>query len=134
MSNTRKQIVHRSSPSVRAAAFRTAFELLEGRQLLAAHIVGNSTTFPSIQAAVDAASPNAIINVDAGTYSERVTINKTLTVRGAQAGVDARGNGRLYGPVAAETILNGYDTGAGRSPSFIIKANDVTIDGFTIQG
>ena len=32
-------------------------ELLEKRLLLAAHIAGNSTVFPTIQAAVDAAAP-----------------------------------------------------------------------------
>src|SRR5206468_10143808 len=69
-----------------------------------------------------------------GNYSEQITINKQLTLRGAQAGVDARGNARLYASSATESICNGYDTGAGRSPSFIIKANDVTLDGFIIQG
>src|SRR5581483_2271557 len=92
------------------------------------------TNFATIQAAVNAATPGAIINVDPGTYSEQVTINKPLTIRGAQAGVDARGNARLYGSSTAETICNGFDTGTGRSPAFVIKADDVVIDGFTIQG
>src|SRR5207249_8845278 len=103
--------------------------ILEARQMLAAHIVGNSTNFATIQAAVNAATPGSIINVDAGTYSEQVTINKQLTIRGAQAGVDARSNTRLYASTSTETICNGYDTGTGRSPAFIVKANDVTLDG-----
>src|SRR3989440_3929483 len=113
---------------------RLYFESLEVRQMFAAHIVGDPASYATIQAAVNAAMPGAIINVDAGVYSEQVTINKQLTVRGAQAGVDPRGNARLYASTSTETILNGYDTGTGRSPSFLIKANDVTIDGFTIQG
>jgi nitrous oxidase accessory protein NosD len=113
---------------------RLYFEPLEVRQMLAAHIVGDPTSYATIQAAVNAAMPGAIINVDAGVYSEQVTISKQLTVRGAQAGVDPRGNARLYASSSTETILNGYDTGTGRSPSFLIKANDVTIDGFVIQG
>src|SRR5207247_8685978 len=56
-------------------------EQLERRQLLAAHIVGDPTVYATIQAAVDAASPNATINVDAGSYEELVTVNKPLTLR-----------------------------------------------------
>lgn len=107
---------------------------LENRQLLAAHIVGDPSVYATIQAAVNAAAPRAIINVDAGTYSERVTINKSLTLRGAQAGIDARSNVRQSG--ANETIFNGIALGgtSGQSNSFYIAANDVTIDGFTVQG
>src|SRR5256885_4946764 len=68
----------------------TRIEQLERRQLLAAHIVGDPTVYATIQAAVDAASPNATINVDAGSYQELVTGNKPVTLHGAQAGVDAR--------------------------------------------
>ena len=45
----------------------------------------------TIQAAIDAASPGDTINVATGTYNEDVTVNKSLTLNGAQAGVDARG-------------------------------------------
>src|SRR5688572_17298577 len=79
-----------------------AIERLEERRMWAAHIVGNSTIYQTIQAAVDAASAGATINVDAGLYEERVYIGKKLTLRGAQAGLDARVRGG--GP---ETILNG---------------------------
>src|SRR3954462_834934 len=65
---------------------RRYFEALETRQMFAAHIVGDLASYATIQAAVNAAMPGAIINVDAGVYSELVTINKQLTVRGAQAG------------------------------------------------
>src|SRR5437588_8810337 len=109
------------------------FERLEERRLFAAHVIGDPTNYATIQAAVNAAAPGAVINVDPGTYSELVTINKQVTLRGAKAGVDPRSNTRLYASTSTETILNGYDTGAGRSPSFIIKANDGTIDGVTIQ-
>jgi hypothetical protein len=122
------------SVPVCAAARRAAFELLEGRQLLAAHVVGDSTSYATIQAAVNAAPAGATINVDAGTYNEEVTISKELTIRGAQAGVDARGNARLNAASTTETIIDGVSTAAGRTPSFLIKANDVTIDGFMIQG
>ena len=71
-------------------AISSTLESLEPRQLLAAHIVGSAVNYATIQAAVNAAPQGATITVDAGTYRELVTINKTVTLRGAKAGVDAR--------------------------------------------
>jgi len=97
-------------------------EPLEDRRMLAAHIVGSSTSYSTIQAAVDAAVGGATITVDPGTYNETVSIYKQLTLEGAQAGVDARN------PRGAESIVYATQT------VFSIYANDVTIDGFTIEG
>ena len=55
--------------------------------------------FPTISAAVAAASPGDTVAVCAGTYTESVTVDKELTLLGAQAGVDARGR------VAEEAIV-----------------------------
>ncbi len=121
----------------RAPIARSKFqhELLEPRQLLAAHIVGSSTVYSTIQAAVNAAAAGATINVDPGTYPELVTITKSLTLRGAQAGVDARLNSRQELPSTAESIITGAATTSGTFTSGIyVNANDVTIDGFLIQG
>ena len=121
--------------AIRSSKGRLSFrnvEPLEQRVLLAAHIVGNSTVYSTIQAAVNAATAGAIINVDAGTYPELVTVNKSLTIRGAQAGVDARGNTRQAG--TNESIVTGKSVSDGTSSGFYINANDVTIDGFTVQG
>ena len=81
-------------------------EELEKRRLMAAHIVGSSTVYGTIQAAVNAASSGATITVDAGTYAEKVTVNKTLTLRGAQAGIDARGS-RANDGGSGESVLTG---------------------------
>lgn len=99
-----------------------SLETIESRRYLAAHIVGSATNYATIQAAVDAVSPGATINVDAGTYNETVQIYKSLNLRGAQAGVDAR-NAR-----GAETRVYATQT------VFDIYANGVTIDGFVIEG
>src|SRR3989442_9993514 len=90
----------------------------------------NSCTSPglgacrTIQAAINKASPNDTINVAAGVYPEPapgpLTVNKTLTLLGAQAGVDARGR------VAAESIVTDPQ-------GTFITANNVVIDGFTVQ-
>src|SRR6185436_8517622 len=56
----------------------------------------------------------------------------SLTIRGARYGTDARSNTR--NGITGETIMNGEVLADGkRTTSFYIAANDVTIDGFTIQ-
>src|ERR1041385_2868953 len=44
------------------------FELVERRQLLAAHVAGDSTIYATNQAAVDAAAPGGAVTVDPGNY------------------------------------------------------------------
>jgi len=84
-------------------------------------------SFNTIQAAVNAASStfSDTIQVTAGTYPELVTVNKTVTINGAQVGVDAQN--RIIS-VLTESVV-GIPTGA-----FKIEANDVAIDGFSISG
>ena len=132
--HNQKSIVSPARRSLRRSAIlrraaQQAMEMLEPRQMLAAHIVGISTVYSTIQAAVNAASAGATINVDAGTYNESVTISKTLTLRGAKAGVDARGRS-----TTGESIVTGASGTAGIGFSFDITASDVTLDGFTVQG
>jgi hypothetical protein len=88
---------------------------------------GHTGTFTTIQAAVNFANPGDTILADAGTYAEQVTINKSLTLQGAQHGVDAQ-NGR---PGAVESIVTG--TGNNGQTPFSITASNVTIDGFTVE-
>ena len=78
----------------------------------------------TINHAISIAAAGETIHVAAGTYAELVTVNKQLTLLGAQAGVDARTRS------GAESIV---DQGAGQTP-FNVTASGVTIDGFTVQG
>jgi len=70
--------------------------------------------YPTIQEAVNAASPNSVILVSDGTYNECVNINKTLSLISVNRGAIIRG-------ASAEGILN-------------IGANNVRVVGFTIEG
>jgi len=111
-----------------------SIEILENRVMLAAYIVGSATAYSTIQAAVNAASVGATITVDPGTYAEQVTVSKSLTIDGAQAGIDAQSSTRHSGLTAGESIVSGAVSSGTHSSAFLIKANDVTIDGFTVQG
>ena len=74
------------------------------------NVVTNVTTgvnYCTIQSAVDAATAGDQILVGNGTYNERVTINKTITLEGAtESGVILNGTG-LMGPGSGISVTNG---------------------------
>ncbi|WP_336338411.1 NosD domain-containing protein [Haloarcula brevis] len=64
---------------------------------------------PTIQAAVDAAPPNTTVAVPAGSYAERVTIDKPLTLSGPGATLDGGGNGTVVTVTADRVGVTGFD-------------------------
>jgi nitrous oxidase accessory protein NosD len=87
-----------------------------------------SCDFSSIQAAVNAASPGDAIVVRAGTYNERVNVDRRLELRGPQANVDARERAGGTGREAVLAPGSGVD-----SAGFLLAADNITVDGFRIQ-
>ena len=78
---------------------------------------GNDFT---IQSAIDAADPGDTIVVAAGTYTEQLSIDKSLSLQGEQAGIDGRGRSSSESILVGNIVLNS-------------TADDVVIDGFTFQ-
>ncbi|HMG47161.1 MAG TPA: hypothetical protein VK614_06845, partial [Allosphingosinicella sp.] len=76
-------------------------------------------TFDDIQDAIDAASDGYRIEAQAGTYAESLTVDKDITIEGANQGIPGTG-GR-----GAETVITGNVT---------ISAAGVTINGVEITG
>ena len=85
----------------------------------------------SIQNAVADAAPGDTIHVAAGTYAAAVSVNKSLTLLGANAGVHpAVGTHptETVGTRGAESILSN------NFPAIVPSADNITIDGFMFTG
>ncbi len=78
-----------------------------------------------VQEGIDEVNVGGIVNALAGTYKENPNANKAVTLRGANVGVAG------YDPRGAESIVS---TNGNQSAVFTISADNVTIDGFTIDG
>lgn len=67
------------------------------------------------------ATAGDVIDFAAGTYTDALTVNKSVTLAGAQAGVAASSSAR-----------NGGESQLSSATPITVSANDVTVDGFEI--
>lgn len=83
--------------------------------------------FSRIQAAVNAAAEDDTIRVRPGRYQETVRVAKRLDFEGPQLGRDARGRG--------DPDRDSREARVGaQNGGFVLEANGISIDGFTILG
>lgn len=87
-------------------------------------------TYFSIADAINAATtlPGYVVRVSAGTYAEDLQIDKSIRLRGANYGVSP-----ITGTRGPETIIHPA-TANSYGENIIVIADDVTIDGFTLDG
>jgi parallel beta-helix repeat protein len=97
---------------------------------------GNTPCYTTIQAAINASASSDIIVVVAGTFHERLVINKSLTLQGAQYGVDPTPAGARTNP-ANESVVDLVGVPLA-NPNVLVEiasgVSNVTVDGFTLNG
>ena len=93
--------------------------------------VNTNETYFTIQSAIN--NPLTLnghtLQVSAGTYTENVVVNKSLTILGPNATVDP-----CSGTRSAEAVVVPGTNAVGSGEVFHIAASNVTISGFTIDG
>ncbi|MBL7805895.1 MAG: right-handed parallel beta-helix repeat-containing protein, partial [Saprospiraceae bacterium] len=108
-----------------------------GVNTLAGVVFNTSTgeTFCSLQQANDDSNTanGNIITAEPGTYVAYTNITKSLSLRGAQYGVDPRPTGTTARP-GGESILLPPSVNTTDGALISVSANNVTIDGFTFNG
>ncbi len=93
-------------------------------------VCASGCTYTTIQNAINNTSPTlgsplTSISVGPGTYNEAITINRTLSLVGANVGVDPVTSAR-----SAESIIDA----TGHTIAVTITAPNVHVEGFTITG
>ncbi|MCX7427748.1 MAG: right-handed parallel beta-helix repeat-containing protein [Planctomycetia bacterium] len=87
-----------------------------------------------IQRAINLTSGGWTINVEEGTYEERIVVDRALTLLGASSGVSKKGyevpSGYDFDDETETIILE--PTGSENASVVTISANDVTFDGFVV--
>lgn len=83
----------------------------------------------TIQAGIDAAADGNTVEVAAGVYEENIVIDKAVTLRGPNAGKAGYASNRV-----AEAVIKNVKPMADNAINVSISAQNVVVDGFTIEG
>jgi len=95
--------------------------------------------YPTIQKAVNAASVNGTVLVAAGTFMERVVLNKTVHLVGSGGGVsiiDGQGQGPVVSVTHSGASVSGFtveNAGVYGSAVSLFQSNNVSVTGNTIS-
>ena len=97
------------------------------------HNANSMLNYCTIQAAIDAATPGDVINVDAGTYTETIVVNKSLTINGPNSGASGCSSRAAEAIIMPPTSQPFYD-GVTEVRLMQIEASNVSVKGFTFNG
>ncbi|MFT3883717.1 MAG: right-handed parallel beta-helix repeat-containing protein [Gemmatales bacterium] len=89
--------------------------------------------FDTIQQAINAVVISGTVFVNAGTYVEDVTISKSLTLHGTNAGINPNTGSRIAEAIIRPASSN-PDPFATTTAVVNITASNVTVDGFIVDG
>jgi hypothetical protein len=94
--------------------------------------ITSGLNYATIQSAIDAATAGDEIKVDAGTYAEKIIVNKRLTIKGPNVGVA----GSATRQAEAKIVPHVTDLGntSASLVQFILGSDGSVFDGFEVNG
>jgi parallel beta-helix repeat protein len=98
--------------------------------------LGGQPAFTTIQAGVNAAKAGDTVEVGSGTYNGNVAVNKPLTILGARANINPNQSTVITSAptvAPAVSIIGIQPLPSVINGSFKVTANNVTLNGFTVE-